>query len=146
MSHDISEHDISYFPYLLTKRKVLFVDIVELQISLMNWWITDEPQKLITGSKTSLEKSTNFKMRIWNSQRHEVELFHDKQSRRSNNASVNSSSAHPPRADPREIAFFENELANAPPSGQKKLFKCPGVLGAQKCFISFVSRLSFNKI
>ena len=61
--------------------------------------------------------------------------------------SVNSSSAHPPpppRADPRELAFFENELANAPPPGQKKLFKCPGV-GAQKCFISFVSRLFFNK-
>ena len=51
----------------------------------------------------------------------------------------------PPRADPRELAFFENELANAPPPGQKTLFKCPGV-GAQKCFISFVSRLSFNKI
>ena len=51
----------------------------------------------------------------------------------------------PPRADPRELAFFGNELANAPPPGQKKLFKCPGV-GAQKCFISFVSRLSFNKI
>ena len=44
----------------------------------------------------------------------------------------------------RELAFFENELANAPPPG-KKLFKCPGV-GAQKCFIFFVSRLSFNKI
>ena len=105
----------------------------------------------------------------------------------------------PPRADPRELAFFENELANAPPPGQKKrvylgvktcevflcfvtimfvlsfvltslpllcflcstslvkvigfytedepkkMFKCP-VVGAQKCFISFVSRLSFNKI
>ena len=44
----------------------------------------------------------------------------------------------PHRADPRELAFFENELANTPPPGQKKLFKCPEV-GAQKCFISFVS-------
>ena len=25
----------------------------------------------------------------------------------------------PPRADPRELAFFENELANAPLPGQK---------------------------
>ena len=51
----------------------------------------------------------------------------------------------PPPGCPRELAFFENELANAPPPGQKKLCKCPGV-GAQKCFISFVYRLSFNKI
>ena len=27
----------------------------------------------------------------------------------------------PPWADPRELAFFENELANAPPPGQKRL-------------------------
>ena len=46
---------------------------------------------------------------------------------------------------PRELAFFENELANALPPEQKKFFKCPGV-GVQKCFISFVSRLSFNKV
>ena len=26
----------------------------------------------------------------------------------------------PSRADPRKLAFFENELANAPPPGQKK--------------------------
>ena len=47
------------------------------------------------------------------------------------NASVNSSSAHlfpppPPRADPRELAFFENELANAPPPGQKSFSNVPG--------------------
>ena len=44
------------------------------------------------------------------------------------NASVNSSSAHPPppRADPRELAFFENELANAPPPGQKSCSNAPG--------------------
>ena len=45
------------------------------------------------------------------------------------NASVNSSSAHPPpppRADPRELAFFENELANAPPPGQKGCSNAPG--------------------
>ena len=45
------------------------------------------------------------------------------------NASVNSSSAHlppSPRADPRELAFFENELANAPPPGQKSCSNAPG--------------------
>ena len=44
-------------------------------------------------------------------------------------ASVNSSSAHPPpphRADPRELVFFENELANAPPPGQKSCSNAPG--------------------
>ena len=44
-----------------------------------------------------------------------------------NYASVNSSSGHPPaRADPRELAFFENELANAPPPGQKSCSNAPG--------------------
>ena len=32
----------------------------------------------------------------------------------------------PPRADPRELAFFENELANAPPPGQKSCSNAPG--------------------
>ena len=32
----------------------------------------------------------------------------------------------PPRADPRELAFFENELANAPPLGQKSCSNAPG--------------------
>ena len=53
-------------------------------------------------------------------------------------ASVNCSSAHhtppPPRADPRELGFFENKLANAPPPGQKSCSNAPGS-GAQKCFI-----------
>ena len=31
----------------------------------------------------------------------------------------------PPRADPRELAF-ENELANAPPPGQKSCSNAPG--------------------
>ena len=51
------------------------------------------------------------------------------------NASVNSSSAHPspppPRADPRELAFFENELANAPPPGQKSCSKRPRGRGSK---------------
>ena len=34
--------------------------------------------------------------------------------------------AVPPRADPRELAFFENELANAPPPGQKSCSNAPG--------------------
>ena len=43
-------------------------------------------------------------------------------------ASVNSSSAHPPPppADPRELGFFENKLANAPPPGQKSCSNAPG--------------------
>ena len=32
----------------------------------------------------------------------------------------------PPRSDPRELAFFENELANAPPPGQKSCSNAPG--------------------
>ena len=32
----------------------------------------------------------------------------------------------PPRADPRELAFFENEVANAPPPGQKSCSNAPG--------------------
>ena len=32
----------------------------------------------------------------------------------------------PPRADPRELAFFENELANAPQPGQKSCSNAPG--------------------
>ena len=31
----------------------------------------------------------------------------------------------PPRADPWELAFFENELANAPPPGQKSCSNAP---------------------
>ena len=42
-------------------------------------------------------------------------------------ASVNSSSAHPPRADPRELAFFENELAKMPHRRGKK--SCPNAPG-----------------
>ena len=44
-------------------------------------------------------------------------------------ASVNSNSAHPPpppRADPRELGFFENKLANAPPPGQNSCSNAPG--------------------
>ena len=33
---------------------------------------------------------------------------------------------HPPRADPGKLAFFENELANAPPPGQKSCSNAPG--------------------
>ena len=36
----------------------------------------------------------------------------------------------PPRADPRELAFFENELANAPPPGQKS-FRMPRGRGSK---------------
>ena len=32
----------------------------------------------------------------------------------------------PPRADPRELVFFENELVNAPPPGQKSCLNAPG--------------------
>ena len=32
----------------------------------------------------------------------------------------------PPRADPQELAFFENGLANAPPPGQKSCSNAPG--------------------
>ena len=32
----------------------------------------------------------------------------------------------PLRADPRELAFFENELANAPLPGQKSCSNAPG--------------------
>ena len=32
----------------------------------------------------------------------------------------------PPRADPRELGFFENKLANAPPPGQKCCSNAPG--------------------
>ena len=47
-------------------------------------------------------------------------------------ASVNSSSAHPPppRADPRELAFYENELANAH-RRDKKGVQMPGGRGSK---------------
>ena len=32
----------------------------------------------------------------------------------------------PPRADPRELGFFENKLANAPPPGQNSCSNAPG--------------------
>ena len=32
----------------------------------------------------------------------------------------------PPRADPRELGFFESKLANAPPPGQKSCSNTPG--------------------
>ena len=33
---------------------------------------------------------------------------------------------HSPRADPRELRFFENKLANAPPPGQNSCSNAPG--------------------
>ena len=50
------------------------------------------------------------------------------------NASVNSSSAHPPRANPRALAFFlkwqipgggDKKVRQMPPVGTKKEGKCP---------------------
>ena len=50
----------------------------------------------------------------------------------------------PPRADPRELSFFENELANAPPPGQKELFKCPGEGLKNVLFTSFLDLVSIK--
>ena len=46
-------------------------------------------------------------------------------SSRQNNASVISSSAHPPWADPQALAFFENKPANAPRRGQISCSNAP---------------------
>ena len=71
-------------------------------------------------------QTRNSKCEDWGKHKYKMmnRLIHDLE----DYASVNSSSAHPPppRADPRELAFFENELANAPPPGQKSCSNAPG--------------------
>ena len=54
----------------------------------------------------------------------------------------------PPRADPRELGFFENKLAHAPPSGQNSCSNAPGwwLKHVKNVLFSFVSRLTLSKI
>ena len=60
-------------------------------------------------------------------------------------ASVNSNSAHPPPpppADPWELGFFQNKLANAPPPGQNSCSNAPGWWLKNVLFSSFLILLS----
>ena len=54
-----------------------------------------------------------------------MELIPTCQHKRRRYASVNSSSAHPPRANPRVLAFFKKNWANSPGRGRKKRVNAP---------------------